>query len=84
MHIGSKFLNARPERIKFLKKKRKVITLVTTMEQATKTNTDMYDYIVLKAFYIIRELKNNLQSGRKYFLPAYMIRNSYNPAAKQT
>lgn len=54
------------------------------MEQATKTNTDMYDYIILKAFCIIREQKDNLQSGRKYFLPAYMIRNPYNPAAKQT
>lgn len=54
------------------------------MEQATKTNKDKYDYIILKAFCIIREQKDNLQSGRKYFLPVYMIRNPYNPAAKQT
>lgn len=66
------------------RKGRKVITLVTTTEQAMKTNTDMDDYIILKAFCIIRELNNNLRSGRNYFLPAYMIRNPYNPTAKQT
>lgn len=66
------------------RKRRKVITLVTIMEQATKTNTDMDDYIILKAFCIIRELNNNLRSGRNYFLPVYMIRNPYNPTAKQT
>lgn len=66
------------------RKGRKVITLVTTTEQATKTNADMDEYIILKAFCIIRELNNNLRSGRNYFLPAYMIRNPYNPTAKQT